>query len=201
MLKTKIELKQRQIDDSMNKKKYIGKSQKRELEDAVHLWLVENRLQEVRGIGEELKSRIQRVVFQNRISDLRRSDRVYGVGQQRYQLIIQWVNHYERQLPVLRRKGFPGSSEIEEKYSGQVKYEDSQIEKYLADKASLENRLVPIETELSWLGLVSESTFVNAYKNPGNAIPEINKYLLGVFPEWETVPDWFQSEVGLTENN
>lgn len=186
---------QRQIDGAKRQMKFDIAQRDTELTQALVRWLVENHLQEAPGIGESLKRDIIHTVFNGNLADLRRAYLVPGIGQQKQQYINQWIRHYEAQIPIRLQQHFPGKQEIERKYQKAIEEQVQLIR--AAERAQDEPRarLVPIDRELRWLKEIRAKDFVRAYLEPDREWEQLDRYQIGVFAEWEQMPDWFRAEV------
>lgn len=157
--------------------------------------IVQNHLQEVPGIGEKRKALILASVFKKDLTDLYRSQTIPGIGEQLQWSINQWVRHYKSQWPGLRKRDFPGKVALLERHRANLAEHDQRIHELKARQVPLEESLARVNQELSWLRQITAGDFVRALNGPSNANPVLNRYLHGVFAEWEPMPDWFRAVV------
>ena len=51
------------------------------------------------------------------------------------------------------------------------------------------------EEELAWLERITPNHFIRAMLNPEASQPDLDRFLQGVFPAWEPMPQWFKQLV------
>lgn len=186
---------QRKTDGAKKQMKRDIEQRDAELKQALVRWLVENHLQEVPGIGDRLKREVIHSIFKGNLDDLREAYLVLGIGQQKQQYINQWIKNYNAQIPYRLQQHFPGKLEIGRKYQQAIEEQVQLIE--AAEKAQEDPRarLIPIDRELRWLKEIEAKHFIRAYLEPGLDREDLDRYQIGVFAEWETMPDWFRAEM------
>lgn len=168
-----------------------------ELRSALCRYLVNNRLKEVKGIGPELSRRIVHSCFRGRLGDLGRARHITGVGPTRQRAINRWITRYERDLPLLLEEEFPGKARLEAKYEDQERKLKRTLDTMRSD---LEQRLALFragQTAFKRLSAVRLSHFTRALSGKPSDSPVPEWYFAGVYPPWESAPEWF---VTLLEN-
>jgi len=151
------------------------------------------RLTEVKGIGPKMRDRILATVFRSRLTDLTQAYRVQGVGSSKQQAINAWIQYYSRQLPTLLSQEFEGNSQIIGHYESLFSELNRQASLLAHEKENLQAQLQYLETPIQALEKVRITDFVHLIQNPSLVKDDVDKYLVGLFPEWETPPDWFSA--------
>lgn len=177
-------------------KKRLRQEQQEALERALAAWIVDERLSQARGIGDQLAYEIRQTVFRGRLEDLyRASQEVTGVGPQRQQAINRWIQYYQKQFDDLLERPFPGKTRIKQHYREKIEAEERKIEQMREQLEPIQSSLAELKARLEPLERVSVEDFVAALGNneAGSfAESEVELYVQGVFAEWETPPDWFR---------
>lgn len=175
-------------------KQHLRQLQRREnaeLETRLQRWIATEHLKEVSGIGAKRYDELMRQVFHGKLEDFYRAqDRVSGIGDKTQLALNAWVKSYKRRLADMIQSDFPDKQAIVNAYAQKRKpllQQQTALEKDIAD---IRNAQKPIERELRWLNQVDFETFRNTYKCENY---QVDRYLLGVFAEWEEMPDWFKS--------
>jgi len=156
-------------------------------------YLVNERLEEIPGIGPVLKERIVRYCFDGRLDSLLNAYRIRGIGYQKYNSIRSWVYYYKNNFKYFLRQDFPGKSEIIDHYLYRRKKIKKQIDKIDKEIESIERLINIVKKEIRKLSDTTLLTFIKAYFGNNKASQKVNLYMLGVFPEWEEMPKWYQS--------
>ena len=160
--------------------------------------IVQNHLQEVPGIGVNLKKHIIASAFSSRISDLRYAQRrVSGIGSTRQIALNNWISHYEQQIPQMLAGDFPGKSQVIQQYgekSRDLHVRIGYLEQYLIKLDSLVKQVTRIIQQLS---AITARDFRLALERPDKTNAELEAYIKGAFSEWEPMPGWFKD--ALTE--
>lgn len=155
--------------------------------------IVQNHLQEVPGIGVNLKNQIITSAFSSRIGDLRYTQmRVAGIGPTRQTALNNWIIHYEQQIPQMLAGDFPGKSQIIQQYgkkSGDLLVRISYLEQYLIKLDGLVKQVTQVIQRLS---AITTRDFRLALERPDKTNTELDTYIKGVFSEWEPMPGWFK---------
>lgn len=151
------------------------------------------RLTEVKGIGPKMRDRILATAFRSRLTDLAQAYRVQGVGSAKQQAINAWIQYYSRQLPTLLSEEFEGKSQIVAHYESLLRDLNSQFSLLTHEKENLQARLQNLQTPIQTLEKIRVADFVHLIQNPSLVKDDVDKYLIGLFPDWETPPDWFNA--------
>lgn len=151
------------------------------------------RLTEVKGIGPKMRDRILATTFRSRLTDLTQAYRAQGVGTSKQQAINAWIQHYSRQMPMLLAQDFEGKSSIVAHYQTLLDDLNSQAALLAHERENLQSRLQRLQTPIQGLEQIRVADFVHALQNPTSVPENLDAYVIGLFPEWETPPDWFQS--------
>ena len=165
---------------------------KRKLETAATTYLVNLEFTRIPGIGPVLKERVMRLCFDGTLQSLRRAYIVEGIGETKAYAINRWVNQAQVKLPRILRGTFPHKDEINKRYDRldkEIRQRILDIKNHLQGMRELEEKS---SSELAKLQKIRISTFVQSYKGNIEASNAVTNYLLGCFPEWRRVPDWFK---------
>jgi hypothetical protein len=167
----------------------------KKLRQILELHIAYTYLDQVRGVGSTLKDRILRTVFPRRLRDLKRAHTVHGVGQEKQWAINHWIREYEARIPALLKGPFPGKNRIIKEYGTEKAALEIRTEELTQRKASLGKWVGQISEAMGPLQGVSVREFVKAIQEPGQPTDKIDRYLRGVFAEWESTPDWFRQVI------
>lgn len=192
-LRLKIKETTNDLESAKQYRTDLVNEKKKELEVAATIYLVNLEFTSIPGIGPVLKDRVMRTCFDGTLQSLRRAWTVYGIGEERAYAIAVWVNQAQRKLPLILEGKFPGKDEINKKYDQLERETDQYImntEMLLRDMLELKKRAT---NELKRLEKVKISTFLKSYKGDSDASKDVTNYLLGSFPEWGRIPDWFKT--------
>ena len=151
------------------------------------------RLTEVRGIGPKMRNRILATTFRSRLTDLTQAYRVQGVGSGKQQAINEWIRRYTQQIPTLMLQDFQGKREITEHYRVLLSDLNSQAIAFRAERDRLRDELQSIKSPIAKLERIHSTDFVRALQHHPVDSSELDEYVVGLFPEWEPVPQWFTS--------
>ena len=113
-----------------------------------------------------------------------------GIGEKKQVAISKWVRGYEARLPALRQQNFPGKRPIQQKYAHQKSMQKKKIHKLEAQKILLDKRVSRLQQEYAWLKQIREKDFVVMLHNPEKSSPQVDRFIQGVFAEWEPMPMW-----------
>ena len=180
------------IHASQKKIGFLKNQWQPDLRQALTKYLVYERLQEIPNIGPQRKAIIIQSVFKGKLSDLYQANSVLGIGEKYQQNINRWVQYYEQRFEQLLQENFSGREKIDSSYRQAIEVEQQNITNQQSKINSLQKVCERIEQELNWLSSISAKEFYNVAKQPEKSISNINKYMQGVFAEWETIPDWFK---------
>ncbi len=158
------------------------------------------RLTDVKGIGPKMRDRILATTFRSRLTDLTQAYRVQGVGSSKQQAINAWIQNYSHQLPMLLSQDFDGKSQIVEQYQSRLRDLNNQVSLLTHERENLQSQLQNLRTPIQELEKTRVADFVHAIQNPTSVSDDVDKFLIGLFPEWETPPDWF-SAISTGETN
>jgi hypothetical protein len=169
----------------------LADKRERDLKEALSRYLVTRRLTEVDGIGPRLRDRIIRHSFRGKLQDLHHAERVSGVGPTRQNAIMRWVRAREREFPALMKASFPRKEEITAEYEAKTASLERKLNrarKALEEKEALHES---VSAAVNKLRSVHMSHFKKALRQSTSDQPVPNWYIEGVFPAWESAPDWF----------
>jgi len=145
----------------------------------------------VDGIGPRLKDRIVRYCFRGDLRDLRYAERVPGVGPARRAAIMRWVRARESELPRLIKGPFPGKEQVQERYRAQMAPLERWLDRAYTELEEKEALYESVETAVRRLRSVRVSNFRKALRPGSSGQPVPKWYLEGLYPAWESPPDWF----------
>lgn len=161
--------------------------------------LVENRLQEIHGIGPQQKTAILQQVFRGKLSDLQHASKtVPGITPKIQYEINRWVAQNQKALPDLINQDFPGKAVVDGKYYPEIESLEWLAHTLESENRPLQEKLQRIDAELTWLNQITPNTFLKSLRRPEQVNPELDRYLYGVFAEWEPVPEWFREIVSFS---
>lgn len=192
-LRLKIKETKNNLENLIAHREELITARQKELKAAATVHLVDLEFTNIPGIGQVLKDRVMRRCFDGTLESLRRAWTVYGIGEERAHAINVWVNQAQRKLPLILEGEFPGKERINKKYE-QLEKEINQrivdIEILLKNMLKLEENSI---NELTLLEKVKVFTFLKSYKGDVDASNAATNYLLGCFPEWGKIPEWFKT--------
>ncbi len=181
----------KQITAGENRAASLEREQQERLREALERHLAYSRLTEVKGIGPKMRDRIIAVAFRSRLADLSQAYRVQGVGATRQQAINAWIQYYAGRIPLLLNEDFPGKQEILANYRNQLDDLGIQITHLSESRDRLGDHLKRLNDPINELQAVGVKEFIKALRDPLHVPADIDKYLIGLFPEWEPTPEWF----------
>ena len=164
----------------------------RELEVAASTLIARRELTRIPGIGAALKERILAQCFDGTLDSLYRAGNVRGVGPQRAAAVRHWVGQQKNRLPTFIQNGFPGKEEIMRAHDKLEREADSQLSSLKSKHEEKKRLQAKIDEELKWLSSVGSFAFLRALEGQPDAARQVSRYLVGVFPEWERIPEWFK---------
>lgn len=170
----------------------LEEQRQHELIQQLEYHLIHDRLDEVAGIGSALKHRILTTLHARRLHDLQRAHLVSGVGQNRQYDINQWIRQYTQRLPQMVNEPFPGRDMIIKKYQIQITEAQRALETQRTQQTVLAQKLALIEPHYAWLHAIDAKTFEKAALGIDADRSELARYTVGLFAEWEPIPDWFK---------
>lgn len=190
----------RDLHDARRTLGQLEQEREKQLRQALERHIAYTYLAQVSGIGPMLRDRIFFSVFRGHLRDLRRAHVVRGVGEERQWAINVWVREYEARIPTLLNGPFPGKDQTTRRFSGEKKALETKVEGLTARVANLEAQIARMSEAMEPLQGVGVKDFVRVLRDPTCTSEQIDRYLQGVFAEWEPVPDWFK-EVAAQESD
>jgi hypothetical protein len=171
----------------------LERDELQELDKALAHFLVSERLDEVPGIGPTRVAAILAGVFRSKLSDLHSAHLAPGIGPQTQAWISAWVTVMEDMWPELRSGPFTGKQQILDRYAAKrtdLKALRSALAERIAALDALERRAVE---GLALLSRVTVADFRRALRGRGHGKnPDaFREHILGLFPPWGSVPDWY----------
>ncbi len=170
----------------------LEEQRQQELIQQLEYHLIHDRLDEVAGIGSALKHRILITLHARRLHDLQRAHLVSGVGQNRQYDINQWIRRYTQRLPQMVNEPFPGRDTILKTYQSQIAEAQRALAEQRTQQTVLAQKLALIEPHYAWLHAIDAKTFERAALGLSADMPELARYTVGLFAEWEPIPAWFK---------
>lgn len=185
------------LTQATRRKANWGVEHDRKMRSALEEYILINSLDEIRGIGENLALDLAAYARKHGgLAALRRaSGNVSGIGPARQSAIDAWVTGYLTQMPVLLAGDFPGKTEILQASREEFAALSREVEELTAREAVITKKLDRLRAEMKPFDWVTLETFYRALQNPEAPSDDLERYLLGVFAEWEPVPDWFKDIV------
>lgn len=169
----------------------------REFEAALRRAIVLRELRRVPGIGPALAREIVESCYDGTLEGLAAAGAVVqGIGERRQRALEAWIEEMRPRLPRLLREPSPEREELAAAYAKRrerLEREKARVEGRIAELEGLRRRA---EEGVRWLRSVTPEHFVLAYRGDERARELVDRYLLGLFPEWEEPPDWFAELVG-----
>jgi len=173
----------------------LAREEMKELRQALEKHLAHGPLAEVRGIGPKLRDRIVDECFTGTLTSLKNAQKVPGVGADTAQDIRTWVQETQQRMPQLLKDSFDGKQEI-------VDAVEQRRSNLLSRRAGLDRALNAQQDllstatkKLATLELVTPAMYRTALLGDAAAAEKVAAHTLGVFPEWETEPNWFRDIV------
>ena len=153
---------------------------------------VAERLTEIPGIGPKLRDTLLTECFDGTLESLERVGDLAGVGKEKAASIHQWINTLRSELPASIDEPFPERPEIEARHHTIRQRIEAERDAVLARLGLLEPRLEQAQRELERLSQITVFDFVHAMQGNAKAAERVSAYAMGVFPEWDPAPDWFE---------
>jgi hypothetical protein len=104
---------------------------------------------------------------------------------------MAWVRAREREFPRLMKEPFPRKKEVHEKYRTKMKPLERRLNRARRDLKEKETVREPLQAAVDKLRSVRVSHFKTALRGGSSDQPVPNWYLEGLYPPWESPPDWF----------
>ncbi len=159
--------------------------------------IVLRELRKLSGIGPALAQEIVSTCFDGTLESLAEAgSRVQGVGERRQRAIREWIDHMKSRLPSLMEEGSPEREEFSAVFARKrerIERRKARLEAEIRGLTTLRKRA---EEGIRWLAVVTPDHFLRAYRGDGDARALVERYLIGLFPEWEEPPDWFAELMG-----
>ncbi len=168
------------------------------LKHALRHHLLEKELDSISGIGQVLKDRIiSNFQFYHSNDDLCRIFNVIGIGEIKKNNLIWWAREKEAILDKLLNEKFPSKQDINEYHDSKIKIHKEEIIYYKERLNEINNLMHIMIEQKKQLSKVSIRNLKKAVKGKKKHIEIVNKYILGVFPEWGEIPDWYKKMLEL----
>ena len=164
----------------------------RKLRAAATRHIVETRLIEADGIGPAIRDRIIDECFDGTLQSLKKAQRVYGVGEEKYWAILMWVDKMDVEVERLLSSQFPNKAEISQecnRQKSQLTQRLSRIEDRIEFLSQTRKKASDVRNRL---GEVKLSHFRKSYGGDVKASEVVNEYIKGAFAEWQPVPLWYK---------
>lgn len=187
---TEVESKIRHLE-AENRRLTFAKQ--RELEGTLTMHLVQRELDRIPGVGPELRYRVLKQCFNGTLESLYQAPFVYGVGENRGWSIHCWVKETRQRLPALLTGDFPGKTDIAVKYRRQERQVHHELRANQEKLRALQQLKRTAATTRSAWETVGPATFYDAYRGKREAVDAVTRYLIGVYPEWGRVPEWYET--------
>ena len=139
--------------------------------------------------------------FDGSLRSLNQCANVPEVSVQQAQAVAEWVKTAEKKLPSITVLPFPGKIEIEKKFEPLEKEANHRITELEKSVRELQKMIDLCSSHLKKLQSVSASTFFKSYMGDPQTAAAASDYLLGVFPPWEEIPEWFKTLLKRYEPN
>ena len=169
----------------------------RELAAELRRAVILRELQKVPGIGPSLAQEIVSACFDGGVESLAEAGAVVqGVGERRQRAIRAWIEGIREKLPALLREDSPEREALAAAYAAKRERIERRKARILAELEALGDLKRRAEEGIRWLEGVTPGHFVRAYRGDGAARELVERYLIGLFPEWEEPPGWFAELTG-----
>ena len=179
----------------------LGSEEARELDQALARHLVSTRIDEVPGVGRARIKAISDTVFRGQLNDLHSAHQIPGIGPSTQTAISSWVNEMQSDWTQLRSTSFAGKRQIIDRYTNQR----HDLEQQLAIAAQRISELEKLDrlatSEVQKLSRITVGDFRRALKGRENRkdAEDLQGYILGMFPPWDTVPSWYTELLNAAE--
>jgi hypothetical protein len=185
-----------QISILIRNRKSLEQARDERLQLALEHEIAHTRLSEVPGIGEKFAQEIVSGVFKTRLSDLTVAHQLPGIGENKQEQINQWITRYEGLIPVMMADDYPGKTEILATFSPKIEHIHQEISYLDENNNEMQTLIRRAEVEIEKLVQFSADDFFQALVDPGSVDrAALDQYLLGIYPVWEPMPDWFQAAI------
>lgn len=195
-VKKDLEKKSKEINEVKKNIEEILKEREKELKREAALVLIQNLENEVKGIGPKMKERIIKFCFRESIEDLKNAYLfIKGVGREKQFLINKWI---AKQMPIFQsmifgEADFPVKREIFKKYEIKIQNLQKNLNKVNKEMKEMETLKIRLENEIEKFQKIKLIDFIKAYyRKDLSTSQKVKDYLIGVFPEWDSVPNWFK---------
>ena len=163
-----------------------------EIWSALLRFTVAERLLEIPGIGPKLRATLLAECFDGTLESLERAGDLAGVGEEKAATIRQWVQELRAALPNQAEDPFPEREVIEIRHRAIREEIEAERRALLAQLSVLEPRRKKAQQELDRLSGITVFDFVHAMQGNAKAAERVSLYAMGVYPEWDPAPDWFE---------
>lgn len=170
----------------------LGRNELKQLRQALASALVDTVLPEIRGVGARLKDRMVEACFDGTLESLHDVQHVPGVGADTALAIQNWIQGLQNRLPQLLKDDFEGKAEIVEHFGQEraaLKAKRDQLERAIQQKTDM---LTQAKLKLTTLESTTPALYRRALLGDGQAAERVAVHTIGVFPEWEDAPEWFE---------
>ena len=149
-------------------------------------------LRRVPGIGPALAREIVDACFDGTLESLARAAaQVPGIGTRRQEAIVAWIEEMKLRLSTLLEEPSPEKERIDTAYEEKRRRLERRMARLEKEIEGLEALRRRAEEEVRKLAAVTPEHFVRAYRGDEVAREVVERYLIGIHPEWEEPPDWF----------
>jgi len=170
----------------------VEEEKEKKLVEILSRQLIKTYLPDAEGIGEKLTKKILDECFDGTLESLRYAYIVNGVGDSKQYGINEWLGPMERKFQYQLGQDFPGKMEIMEGYTkkhGDLKNRLKEVSEKLRKMEELGKEA---DKQRLFLEGVKFKHFMRSYFEPAGKDTSIERYILGVHPEWEPMPEWFR---------
>lgn len=174
-----------------DKRKDIEQTAHRNLQKKLEYHIVTTRIYEIPGIGKTLGSSIVKNIYTNSIKDLRSASWLPGIGESKQHAINRWIRKYEREIPKLIKKDFPGKKALLADAAKKIFLINEEVDNLALQKERIREKLETINPWIGKLSKISREDFINDRINQQNNLDANHLFLNGIFGEWEPMPEWF----------
>ncbi len=179
----------------------LARNELQQLREALASALVDTVLPEIRGIGTRLKDRIVEACFDGTLESLNDVQHVPGVGADTALAIQTWIQGLQNQLPQLLKDDFEGKTEILERFGADraaLRAKRVQLERAIQQKTDM---LTQAKLKLTTLENATPAMYRRALLGDVRAAERVAAHTIGVFPEWEDAPEWFDQLIADAERD
>ncbi len=182
---------------AQQRKSNLDRARDGELQSALETHILRTRLREIPTIGPALAEQLRLYAEENAgLHSLSYASRyVVGIGDARQTAIDAWLSNYEKQKAALLAGDFPGKAEVLAGTAAQLAAVKTEITSLTEQEVALTEQLHRLKTEIAALESISYNDFVRALQGQPVTSDALDRYLRGVFPVWEPMPEWFREMV------